>query len=225
MDEMILQVNHLSKSFGKHEVLKDINFTVKAGDVTSIEMEGSGYCVVQFLGRERDDSSYQTLTYRNIEVVAETTHNDEDDTDLPTEEQRAAAESEAQSLLEQWQSGDATAESFGTLAQENSDDESTRDNGGLNENANRDNLSSTLTDWLFANDRQAGDTTIVEVTDSSGNVTGYQILYLESFGEIRWKYQATNSLRTDDYNAWYEDLQASYPAELTEEGQNIPTQQ
>ena len=36
MDEMILQVNHLSKSFGKHEVLKDINFTVKAGDVTSI---------------------------------------------------------------------------------------------------------------------------------------------------------------------------------------------
>ncbi len=197
----------------------------QAGDVTSIEMEGSGYCVVQFLGRERDDSSYQTLTYRNIEVVAETTHNDEDDTDLPTEEQRAAAESEAQSLLEQWQSGDATAESFGTLAQENSDDESTRDNGGLNENANRDNLSSTLTDWLFADDRQAGDTTIVEVTDSSGNVTGYQILYLESFGEIRWKYQATNSLRTDDYNAWYEDLQASYPAELTEEGQNIPNQQ
>ena len=144
---------------------------------------------------------------------------------LVAEEQRAAAESEAQSLLEQWQSGDATAESFGTLAQENSDDESTRDSGGLNENANRDNLSSTLTDWLFANDRQAGDTTIVEVTDSSGNVTGYQILYLESFGEIRWKYQATNSLRTDDYNAWYEDLQASYPAELTEEGQNIPTQQ
>ena len=65
----------------------------------------------------------------------------------------------------------------------------------------------------------------MEVTDSSGNVTGYQILYLESFGEIRWKYQATNSLRTADYNAWYEDLQASYPAELTEEGQNIPTQQ
>ena len=43
MDEMILQVNHLSKSFGKHEVLKDINFTVKAGDVTSIiGASGSG---------------------------------------------------------------------------------------------------------------------------------------------------------------------------------------
>ena len=43
MDEMIFQVKHLSKSFGKHEVLKDINFTVKAGDVTSIiGASGSG---------------------------------------------------------------------------------------------------------------------------------------------------------------------------------------
>ena len=43
MDELLLQVNHLSKSFGKHEVLKDINFTVKAGDVTSIiGASGSG---------------------------------------------------------------------------------------------------------------------------------------------------------------------------------------
>ena len=36
MSEMILQVNHLSKSFGSHEVLKDIDFTVAPGDVTSI---------------------------------------------------------------------------------------------------------------------------------------------------------------------------------------------
>ena len=43
MDEMILQVNHLSKSFGKHEVLKDIDFTVRTGDVTAIiGASGSG---------------------------------------------------------------------------------------------------------------------------------------------------------------------------------------
>ena len=35
MDEMILQVRHLSKSF-KSEVLRDIDFTVNRGDVTSI---------------------------------------------------------------------------------------------------------------------------------------------------------------------------------------------
>ena len=43
MPEMILQVNHLSKSFGSHEVLKDIDFTVAPGDVTSIiGASGSG---------------------------------------------------------------------------------------------------------------------------------------------------------------------------------------
>ena len=43
MEELILQVNHLSKSFGSHEVLRDIDFTVKKGDVTSIiGASGSG---------------------------------------------------------------------------------------------------------------------------------------------------------------------------------------
>ena len=43
MDEMILKVNHLSKSFGTHEVLRDIDFTVSKGDVTSIiGASGSG---------------------------------------------------------------------------------------------------------------------------------------------------------------------------------------
>ena len=36
MAEPILQVKHLSKTFGKHEVLRDIDFSVNSGDVTSI---------------------------------------------------------------------------------------------------------------------------------------------------------------------------------------------
>ncbi len=43
MNEPILQINHLSKSFGAHVVLRDIDFTVKAGDVISIiGASGSG---------------------------------------------------------------------------------------------------------------------------------------------------------------------------------------
>ena len=43
MDELILQVNHLSKSFGSNEVLKDIDFSVSKGDVISIiGASGSG---------------------------------------------------------------------------------------------------------------------------------------------------------------------------------------
>ena len=43
MQETILEVRHLSKSFGNHEVLRDIDFTVAPGDVTSIiGASGSG---------------------------------------------------------------------------------------------------------------------------------------------------------------------------------------
>ena len=43
MNDTILEVRHLSKAFGSHQVLKDIDFTVRAGDVTSIiGASGSG---------------------------------------------------------------------------------------------------------------------------------------------------------------------------------------
>ena len=43
MREEILKIQHLSKKFGSHEVLRDIDFTVRKGDVTSIiGASGSG---------------------------------------------------------------------------------------------------------------------------------------------------------------------------------------
>ena len=43
MEQNIIEVRHLSKSFGSHEVLRDIDFSVKKGDVTSIiGASGSG---------------------------------------------------------------------------------------------------------------------------------------------------------------------------------------
>ena len=39
----VLEIRHLSKSFGKHVVLRDIDFTVDTGDVTCIiGASGSG---------------------------------------------------------------------------------------------------------------------------------------------------------------------------------------
>ncbi len=43
MNDAILEVRHLSKTFGSNQVLKDIDFTVRPGDVTSIiGASGSG---------------------------------------------------------------------------------------------------------------------------------------------------------------------------------------
>jgi putative lysine transport system ATP-binding protein len=36
MNDVIIEVKHLSKSFGSNTVLRDIDFTVKRGDVISI---------------------------------------------------------------------------------------------------------------------------------------------------------------------------------------------
>ena len=43
MGDIVLEIRHLSKSFGSHQVLRDIDFTVHPGDVTSIiGASGSG---------------------------------------------------------------------------------------------------------------------------------------------------------------------------------------
>ena len=43
MSEPVIEVRHLSKSFGTHVVLRDVDFTVNAGDVTCIiGASGSG---------------------------------------------------------------------------------------------------------------------------------------------------------------------------------------
>ena len=36
MPETIIEVRHLQKTFGNHTVLRDMDFTVREGDVTSI---------------------------------------------------------------------------------------------------------------------------------------------------------------------------------------------
>ncbi len=43
MADKVIEINHLQKTFGEHEVLKDINFSVSRGDVTCIiGSSGSG---------------------------------------------------------------------------------------------------------------------------------------------------------------------------------------
>ncbi|MDY3014145.1 MAG: peptidylprolyl isomerase [Evtepia sp.] len=193
----------------------------RAGDITSIE-GSNGYYVVQFLGRDKGENSYQTMDYRNILIMAETTEN-ADGNAVASEEQLAAAKEKAEALLEEWKAGDATADSFAALAKENSADEASKANGGLYEKANRDTLPANSSQWLFETGRKAGDTTVVEYTDTNGNVVGYQILLAGDMGEIRWKYQAASSLRSDDYNAWYEEVEPNYPASLTDAAKKIPT--
>ena len=70
-DERILQVNHLSKSFGKHEVLRDIDFTVNKGDVTSIiGASGSGKSTLLHMLGGLDRPTGGTVTVDGKELSA-----------------------------------------------------------------------------------------------------------------------------------------------------------
>ena len=192
------------------------------GDITAIEVPNTGYCVVQFLDRDKAEDSYQTANYRNILVLAETTKSEQGPA-VPTEDQLAAAKVQAEALLDEWKSGDATADSFAALASEKSADDLTKEDGGMNEKANRDAMTPDTAAWLFDADRKKGDAAVVEHQDETGAVTGYDVLYMESFGEIRWKFQAASNLGSADYDKWYEKQEGSYPAAVTDQVKHIPT--
>ena len=177
-----------------------------AGDITSIEVEGTGYVVVQFLDRTKGEDIYQTMSYQVMQIPAENATN-EDGT--PNEEALAAAEDQANALLADWESGAVTE--FGALATETITPE-------LVENADRTTMEADLQAWMFAADRQVGDVTVLPYLDSTGAVAGYQLVMVEAFGDIRWEAAAANALRNEDYSAWYTETQEKYPAELTEEG-------
>ena len=69
MSETILEIRHLSKSFGKHEVLRDIDFTVSPGDVTSIiGASGSGKSTLLRCVNLLETPSSGEIIYRNENI-------------------------------------------------------------------------------------------------------------------------------------------------------------
>ena len=71
MGELILQVNHLSKSFGSNLVLRDIDFTVEKGDVISIiGASGSGKSTLLRCINLLETPSSGEILYHGKNVVA-----------------------------------------------------------------------------------------------------------------------------------------------------------
>lgn len=169
----------------------------KANDSELAESEGSdqySYYVVRWEGRELVEDPARSV--RHILVAAE----QDEDAEEPTEEQYAAAEEEAKKLLDEWESGEKTAESFGALAVAHSADMGSAVNGGII----RDVTSSSgyveeFTDWVLDEDRKEGDTGIVKNDGSS--TKGYHVMYFY-FDEPHWKITADTALRNEKTQEW-----------------------
>ncbi len=108
-----------------------------------------------------------------------------------TDQDWAAAKQRASDLLAQWQSGEATEDTFALLASENTEDPGSQGTGGLYEGVYPGEMVAAFNDWCFEENRQPGDTGIVETE------YGYHIMYFSA---------------TLDHAHWYETAEQDYLA-------------
>ena len=177
------------------------------GDVGVVEYD-TGYYVVLFQERYLDETP--TGDIRHILIKAELTQEDDpatedvDESTVPTQEALDAAKAEAQSLLDEWNAGDKTAESFGALAEANSDDPGSNTNGGLYEKVYK-GYFTIFDSWLIGEEtRQPGDTTLIENTNSGQQ--GWCVVYYQGANDPVWKLDADSALRQDGMNTWLTGL-------------------
>lgn len=182
------------------------------GDMEVFEST-SGYYVVRFLDRYLDETP--TADIRHILIKAELTQEDDpatedvDESTIPTDEAMEAAKAEAESLLAQWEAGDKTAESFAELAIANSDDTGSASNGGLYTQVYEGRFT-IFDSWLFEEDHQSGDTTLIENTNSGQQ--GWCVVYFQDWNDPTWKLNAKSTFQNDDMNSWIETITEGYEA-------------
>lgn len=97
-----------------------------------------------------------------------------------TESPWIACREEARLILEEWENGEATEESFATMAQFYSDDPGSAETGGLYENITyKSNYVDSFRNWATDSERKPGDTDIIT------SDYGCHIMYFVS-GEEYW---------------------------------------
>ena len=165
----------------------------------------SGCYVVFFEGST--DNKFPMANVRHILVTPEHAADEAEDAHADGEsysaEELAAAKQEAEELYAQWQSGEATEESFAELANEKSDD-GDGTTGGLYTNVTPGQMVQAFNDWCFDASRKTGATGIVQTE------YGYHIMYFVGNSDITYRdYLIQNDLRSADVQQWQEDMMAA----------------
>lgn len=175
--------------------------TRKKGDVASFEVSGSGYHVVLFKDRYLDKTN--AVNIRHILIKADTDEENAGTDDygypIPTQAALDVAKAEAEALLAQWQSGDKTAESFGALAEEHSDDPGSKDNGGRYARVPQGQMFEGFDQWIFDPARVPGDTGLVENPQSGQQ--GWHVIYFEGV-DAYWEEIATQAKQSTEQTEW-----------------------
>ena len=161
----------------------------KAGDTTIIEDENNNrYYVLAFEKRYLDETP-------TVDVRAIILSNDGDVS--------------ADSVLEEWQNGAATEDSFAELADKYNTASTTTSEGGLFEALSVSSLSDELKDWMADSSRAQGDTAVIA---PEGESYSY-VLYFIGTNEAEWMNSIKNTLLTDIMSDYLEEITANYSVE------------
>ncbi len=148
--------------------------SAKVGNTYVAEMEGA-YAVYHLTALPYIDDA-ATVNVQHILLTKEAYGTD------------AAAKAKAEELLDAWKKGEATAQSFGKLAEEHTEDTGSAAVGGLYENVSKGEMVEAFDKWIFDENRKEGDTDIVK-TDY-----GYHIMYFVGEGAKAWEINARSAM-------------------------------
>ena len=203
-DQRYTSVNSLIAQWISDSSRKEGDKTYIASTSTTTDDEGnevttvSGYYAVYFISSTDNRTPLVNVRHMLAGFEGGTTENG---TTTYSDEEKAAAKEKAESWLNEWESGEATEESFAELAKENSTDTGSKDNGGLYEDVYPGQMVSAFNNWCFDENRKPGDTGIVETS------YGYHVMYFVGQAEDTYRtYLIKNDLASEDYNNWYNAL-------------------
>ena len=157
----------------------------KAGDTTVITNDNSHcYYAVAFEKRYLDETPSA-----DVRVI------------IPTEDKTG------EEILEEWKSGADTEDSFAELCKKYTQDTSAVENGGLFEQVTKTGMTEELSNWIFDNSRQAGDTVAITVSDTT------YVLYYIGQDQPEWKINIKNTLVSDTMSQHMQDITADVTVE------------
>lgn len=173
------------------------NGTSYSAAVSQWAMEESPALYDTYIYTEDGQNSYQVYMLTSLP-----TRNESDAVDfriivLPYASYTDAdgARKQADALMKQWQQNGSDESAFSNLATMYTSDSSTFQNGGLVSaySADRTTYGKEIIDWLYADGRKKGDTTIISA-DDAGNGAVLMVYFADDSPLTVWENQVKNDL-------------------------------
>lgn len=169
-----------------------------AGDVKRVDDAENGKYTIYILKATPYLPDYNTRNIRHILIKSDSYETDEE------------VLAKAEEVLAEWQAGEATAESFETVAKEHNEDSNC-----LYENVKKGQMVKAFNDWLFDDARKEGDSGIVKTE------YGYHVMLYGGEGVNSWKSAAETALVSEATTAFTEQCSAKYESAITITAENL----